>query len=73
MTAVYIQVYIPTKIHLVILGLQPAPQNYQKNVARPQRLVPTIALIKYSFVFDHKYGDNDVNANHLCIYILIFF
>ena len=39
-----------------ILDLQPIPRESLDNVARPLRLVPTIELIKYSFVPHHQHG-----------------
>ena len=39
-----------------ILDLQPISRESPDNAARPLRLVPTIELIKYSFVPHHQHG-----------------
>ena len=39
-----------------ILDLQPISRELLDNVARPLRLMPTIELIKYSFVPHHQHG-----------------
>ena len=39
----------------VILDLQPISRELLDNVARPLRLMPTIELIKYSFVPHHQH------------------
>ena len=41
---------------LSILDLQPICRELLDNVARPLRLMPTIELIKYSFVHHHQHG-----------------
>ena len=41
---------------LSILDLQPISRESPDNVTRPLRLVPTIELIKYSFVIYHQHG-----------------
>ena len=38
--------------HAIILDLQPISDN----ASRPRWLVPTIELIKYSFVLHHQHG-----------------
>ena len=40
----------------IILDLQPTSRESPDNAARPRRLVPTIELIKYSFVPHHQHG-----------------
>ena len=40
----------------VILDLQPISRELLDNVARPLRLMPTIELIKYSFVPHHQHS-----------------
>ena len=47
----YYSAYINT-----ILDLQPISRELLDNVARPLRLMPTIELIKYSFVPHHQHG-----------------
>ena len=42
--------------HAATLDLQPFSWDLQNNVARPRLLVPTITLIKYSFVSHHQHG-----------------
>ena len=39
-----------------IFDLQPISRNTPDNVVRPHRLVPTIELMKYSFVLNHQHG-----------------
>ena len=43
-------------IEQTILDLQPISRESPDNVVRPLRLVPTIELIKYSFVPHHQHG-----------------
>ena len=43
-------------VSLRILDLQPISRELLDNVARPLRLMPTIELIKYSFVPHHQHG-----------------
>ena len=47
--------YITINI-ISILDLQPISRELLDNVARPPRLMPTIELIKYSFVPHHQHG-----------------
>ena len=41
---------------LKILDLQPISWNTPDNISRPRWFVPTIELIKYSFVLHHQHG-----------------
>ena len=43
-------------LYKCILDLQPISRELLNNVARPLRLMPTIKLIKYSFVPHHQHG-----------------
>ena len=42
--------------HVHVLDLQPISRELLDNVARPLRLMPTIELIKYSFIPYHQHG-----------------
>ena len=56
-----------------IFDLQPISQNTPDNVVCPHWLVPTIEMIKYSFVRNHQLGQcvsqalASLNAKHLCV------
>ena len=43
-------------ITCIILYLQPISRESPDNAARPLRLVPTIELVKYTFVPHHQHG-----------------
>ena len=47
---------VNNKLPCPILDLQPISRELLDNVARPPRLMPTIDLIKYSFVSHHQHG-----------------
>ena len=49
-----------------ILDLQPISRELLDNVARPLRLMPTIELIKYSFVPHHNMAD--VQVKNICYF-----
>ena len=40
----------------LILDLQPISWDTPDNASRPRWLVPTIELVKYSFVLHHQHG-----------------
>ena len=50
----HIQNFAPRTSH--ILDLQPISRDSRDNVSHPRWLVPTIELIKYSFVLHYQHG-----------------
>ena len=54
MSYIFIQMSFQT-IHS-ILDLQPISRDSRSDVFRPRWLVPTIELVKYSFVLHHQHG-----------------